>query len=125
MKQILRYFFVFMIIILLGGMIFFSNFSLRYRTYKQCKEIKELELNAVVDSTYFSVKGSYVIKIQNKKLINLYINEDPRYFLNQGDSIYKQKGSFKYTIYKENSDSVFVLTNKLSCKDYAKKIVRK
>lgn len=82
-------------------------------------------LNAIVDSTYYSVKGSYVIKIENKKLINLYINENPRYYISQGDSIFKQRGNFKYTIYKNNSDSVIVLSKELNCKDYAKKISQK
>ncbi len=119
-KTIINIISLLIIAILIIGLLFSSEKLINYRAYFRCQKLKDLEIENVLDSTYLSLKGTYVILLKDidLKLITLYIHEKPSIYFNQGDSIYKPRGSFKYYIYKNkglNDSSLIILENEFDC----------
>lgn len=115
MNKGLKFLLISIIILLLAGMLFFSDFSYKIRVYWNCKKALKMEIAATVDSLYISKKRSFVILVGGEKLINLYTKENPGNVIEQGDSIYKPGGLFNYYVYKKGTDSVYVLSGNKEC----------
>jgi len=88
------------------SILFFTGFWLAIRNKKAIKQIYDLEFNGVVQVIDYDQKGFPTVEVANNNYY-LSLGYNFEYKIQQGDSIFKKRGSFIVVLKKKNTGAIF------------------